>query len=91
MNIALNETRRRRKIQSEYIRKNNITPEGIKKDIRMLLASIYEPTTHSAAVGNRRRISGVKDIPKEIEKLKIRWTEAARRLVFEQAAQCATG
>jgi excinuclease ABC subunit B len=89
MKTALKETNRRRKIQSEYNRKNKITPEGIKKDIRNVLASIYEADylTVPAMAEPMREYRVIKDVPKEIEKLKKQMREAAQQLEFEQAAQ----
>jgi excinuclease ABC subunit B len=89
MKTALKETDRRRKIQSEYNRKNKITPESIKKDIRNVLASIYEADYLAvpAVAEPTREYRTVKDIPKEIEKLKKQMREAARQLEFEQAAE----
>jgi excinuclease ABC subunit B len=89
MKTALKETNRRRKIQSEYNRKNKITPEGIKKDIRNVLASIYEADYLAvpAVAEPTREYRAVKNIPKEIEKLKKQMREAAHQLEFEQAAE----
>jgi excinuclease ABC subunit B len=89
MKTALKETNRRRKIQSEYNRKNKITPEGIKKDIRNVLASIYESDylTAPAVAEPIKEYRAIKDIPKEIEKLKKQMREAAQQLEFEQAAE----
>ena len=39
MKIAINETERRRKIQEEYNKKNNIIPKTIKKDIADLISN----------------------------------------------------
>jgi excinuclease ABC subunit B len=89
MKTALKETNRRRKIQSEYNRKNKITPEGIKKDIRNVLASIYEADYLAvpAVAEPTREYRAVKDVSKEIEKLKKQMREAAQQLDFEQAAE----
>jgi excinuclease ABC subunit B len=88
MKTALKETNRRRKIQSEYNRKNKITPEGIKKDIRNVLASIYEADYLAvpAVAEPMQEYRAIKNIPREIEKLKKQMREAAQRLEFEQAA-----
>ena len=42
MRKAINETNRRRTVQEEYNRKNNITPQSIKKNIQATLRTVYE-------------------------------------------------
>jgi excinuclease ABC subunit B len=89
MKTSLKETNRRRKIQFEYNRKNNITPEGIKKDIRNVLASIYEADylTVPSVAEPKKEYRAIKNIPQEIEKLKKQMREAAQQLEFERAAE----
>jgi len=89
MKIAVEETNRRRKIQAEYNRKNNITPETIKKDIRNVLTSIYEADylTVPVIAEPQKQYRTIEDIHKEIEKLRKQMWEAARRLEFERAAE----
>jgi len=89
MKTSLKETNRRRKIQFEYNRKNNITPEAIKKDIRNVLASIYEADylTVPSVAEPKKEYRAIKNIPKEIEKLKKQMREAAQQLEFERAAE----
>ena len=90
MRRAIMETDRRRKIQSEYNRKNHITPRSIYKTIDEILK-----TTRVA--DSRLASSGVKDptapylmeIDREerLEALERAMHEAAARLEFEKAAQ----
>ena len=42
MTKAIDETKRRRNIQEQFNKKNNITPTSIKRDISDILESIYE-------------------------------------------------
>ncbi|MCX8012652.1 MAG: UvrB/UvrC motif-containing protein, partial [Desulfobacterota bacterium] len=89
MKIAVEETHRRRKIQAEYNRKNNITPESIKKDIRNVLNSIYEADYVAMPVVTEapKKYRTIEDIHKEIEKLRKQMYAAAQRLEFERAAE----
>lgn len=89
MKNAISETSRRRKIQQEYNRKNNITPQSIKKNIDEILSSIYERDYLDFS-----RISEEKEIylspqkrKEKIEKLEKLMKETARNLEFEKAAR----
>ena len=76
MEYAIKETNRRRKIQSEYNEKNNITPKSIVKEIR----NVIEVTK-----AIKEEISEkIDEIP--IEKLKREMKKAAKELDFERAA-----
>lgn len=88
MRAAIDETNRRRRIQQEYNRKNNITPQSIKKRIDEVLTSVYERDYFDYL-----RISEEKDIYLSPEKRKKRmetlekWMkQAVRNLEFEKAA-----
>lgn len=89
MKRAISETNRRRKLQQEYNKKNNITPRSIKKRIDEVLTSIYERDYFDYS-----RISEDKDIyfspqklKEKIESLDKLMNEAARNLEFEKAAR----
>lgn len=89
MKRAISETNRRRKLQQEYNKKNNITPRSIKKRIDEVLTSIYERDYFDYS-----RISEDKDIyfspqkrKEKIESLEKLMKEAARNLEFEKAAR----
>ncbi|MBE6872067.1 MAG: excinuclease ABC subunit UvrB [Ruminococcaceae bacterium] len=82
MREAIDETERRRKIQSEYNETHGIIPQTIKKDVRELLeisgtSDIKNITT--------RRMSAVEKM-KLIEQLKKEMKHAAKLLEFEHAA-----
>ncbi len=89
MEQAILETNRRRKIQEDYNRKNNITPQSVKKSIRNILTSIYEADyfTVPTLSESKEEYVPIKEIPKRIEELTHRMKEAARRLEFERAAE----
>ncbi len=89
MDQAILETNRRRKIQEEYNRKHQITPQTVKKSVRNILASIYEADYFTVPVVSevKEEYVSVKEIPGIIEKLTKEMKEAARRLEFERAAE----
>jgi excinuclease ABC subunit B len=89
MDQAILETDRRRRIQDEYNKVHDITPQTVKKSVRNILASIYEADyfTVPAVSDFKEGYGSLKDIPKMIEKLKKEMKEAASRLEFERAAE----
>jgi len=84
MQKAIDETNRRRKIQFEYNKKHNITPETIKKEIRKSLAERIK-ARHTAR-------EAVQFSDKEYDKIELanqietEMLEAAQALDFERAA-----
>jgi len=88
MQRAINETNRRRKIQLEYNRKNNIIPQTIKKPIYDLIYSEeidLEEENYSVSEGK------AKYLPKGslnslLKSLKSEMNQAAKQLDFEKAA-----
>jgi excinuclease ABC subunit B len=89
MQEAIDETYRRRRIQNEYNKKNNITPQSIRKNIDEVLTSVYERDYFDYS-----RISEDKDIylspqkrKERMEFLEKNMKEAAKNLEFEKAAQ----
>ncbi|RKY29500.1 MAG: excinuclease ABC subunit B [Planctomycetota bacterium] len=89
MRRAIGETNRRRKKQAAYNRKNNITPETVRKDMVSILDSIYEAdyVTVPRASEETVEYQAVKDIPKRIAQLRKQMKEAADNLEFELAAE----
>ena len=89
MDQAILETDRRRRIQDEYNRVHDITPQTVKKSVRNILASIYEADyfTVPAVSDFKEGYLSLKEIPKMVEKLKKEMKEAASRLEFERAAE----
>ena len=85
MKKALDETSRRRKIQEQYNKENNIEPTTIKKSTNNLLGSIKmdldQPLT------NNDKKMNFETAEKEISKLKKEMLLAAKNLEFEKAAK----
>ena len=85
---AMGETNRRRTLQKEYNKKNNITPQSITKRIDEVLTSVYERDYFDYL-----KISEDKDIylspekrKKRMENLEKLMKEAVQNLEFEKAA-----
>jgi len=89
MKKAINETNRRRTVQEEYNRANNITPQSIKKNIQATLRTVYEQdyfTVPIAAEDAGEYVPTV-NIPQLIARLDKEMRAAARDLDFETAAE----
>jgi len=86
MNNAINETNRRRAIQEEYNRVNNITPTTIVKEIR---EAIHGKETKEMAVKYMKKKANKNsdEQVKLITNLETEMREAARVLDFERAAE----
>jgi excinuclease ABC subunit B len=92
MRRAIDETERRRNKQIAFNAANNITPTGIKKEIRELIDGVYNPqearlelqvAQHSA----RYESMSEKQVSKEIKRLEKLMLDHAKNLEFEKAAQ----
>jgi len=85
---ALEETNRRRSIQKEFNRENNITPETIRKSFHDALTSLAEQDYVTVEVERPAEEEEVAPelLPRVIEKLRKQMFEAARDLEFEKAA-----
>jgi excinuclease ABC subunit B len=82
INNAMKETDRRRAIQVEYNKKNNITAESIKKDIGDILQSVYEKDYVDTKGSN---IGG--NLKKHLKGLSKKMKDSAANLEFEEAAK----
>ena len=80
---AIKETDRRRKIQEDYNKKNNITATSIKKDISDILESVYEKDYAKSNLN----IELGHNLKKHLKALKKRMKESAENLEFEDAAK----
>jgi len=86
---AVEETNRRRRVQSRYNRENDITPESIIKGISNVFESIYERDYVTVPVLREElaEYKSVQDIPKLVEKLRKEMLKSAKDLEFEKAAE----
>jgi len=80
MNAAINETNRRREIQSRYNKEHGITPSGIKKKV----ADVIEIGKKANKVAEKKLSRLERE--RMIEQLTTEMREAARALEFEKAA-----
>ena len=88
MEIAINETKRRRTIQEEYNQKHGITPKTIQKEIRDVIRAthaaedqeVYNPASQYENLSKKEREKVIKEMEKEMK-------EAAKALNFERAAE----
>jgi excinuclease ABC subunit B len=89
MKQAIDETNRRRKIQTAYNEEHGITPESIEKDILPIFASIYDIGDKSKEkisedVAPYESLEKMDDIIEDMEK---EMEQAAKTLAFERAAE----
>jgi excinuclease ABC subunit B len=89
MNRAMEESSRRREIQLAFNMANHITPTSIRKNIRDVLASVYEADYVSLpqAAEDGAPYLTPDEIEERIKALMSRMKEAAGRLDFEMAAR----
>ncbi len=90
MQVAIDETKRRRTIQIEYNKEHNITPKTIKKKIENNLLSLVQSYRNPEDIIAEQLVetnTTIKDIPKLIKKLEKEMEKAAKNLDFEKAIQ----
>lgn len=92
MQRAIDETNRRRRLQTAYNERNNITPRGIKKDVKTLSERIKAMGGATEAADGKAVAVALGGIPKEdairlIKDLESQMRTAAKQLEFEKAAQ----
>ncbi|MGZ3610016.1 MAG: excinuclease ABC subunit UvrB [Ktedonobacteraceae bacterium] len=93
MQRAIDETNRRRKLQTTFNEAHNITPRGIKKDVKTLSERIKAMSgVNTEAVDSKTMSVALAGIPKDealrlIKELEFQMREAAKQLEFEKAAQ----
>ena len=88
MTKAIEETKRRRKIQEKFNDDNNITPKTIKRDISDILASIYENDRVNVELpeNEEKHLVG-NNLKKHLDGLKKKMLNFAEDLNFEEAAK----
>src|SRR5690625_4957014 len=90
MQVAIDETNRRREIQEAFNKKHNITPTTIKKDVRELIrATIAAEDDEGYETEKRVDLTKLpkKEKLKVIEKMEKEMREAAKELNFERATE----
>lgn len=80
MEIAIEETKRRRKIQMEYNKKHNITPTTIKKEIPDIVKNEEKVEKPKTKMTKKEKQNYLANIEKEMK-------EAAKNLDFERAME----
>jgi len=85
MQEAIDETNRRRKIQDEFNRKNNISPKTIIKPIPAPISGQSIDGAIDKFIGKKKKDKKEKD--KLIRELRAQMLSAARKLEFERATQ----
>lgn len=89
MQVAIDETNRRRRIQEAFNKKHNITPRTIKKEIHDLIQATYLVEEEEQRV---ETITDIIKLPKKeqeevIEQMEKEMREAAKELNFERATE----
>ncbi len=92
MQHAIDETNRRRKIQIAFNERHNITPRGIKKEVKTLSDRIKAMSGADGAADGKSVAAALAGIPKDealrlIKDLESQMRSAAKQLEFEKAAQ----
>lgn len=89
MKTAIEETRRRREIQTRYNKINGITPTSIKKNITEIFESPYEADYYTVPLvrEDEEEYMSNEDLTKVIESLEKEMKKAAKKLDFEKAAE----
>ncbi|HEY1354512.1 MAG TPA: excinuclease ABC subunit UvrB [Ktedonobacteraceae bacterium] len=92
MQRAIDETNRRRRLQTMHNERNQITPRGITKEVRTLSERIKAMSGASEAADGHAIATALGGIPKDealrlIKDLEAQMRAAAKQLEFEKAAQ----
>ena len=85
MNSAIEETKRRREIQTLYNEEHNITPTTIKKGIRDAIEATV--VADEEAIYGVKESDNIEEIKENIIRLQEEMMEAAQNLQFERAAE----
>ena len=85
MQYAMNETKRRRKIQEEHNIINGITPQSIRREINQTLENISVNEDNIAQINTEYKMVG-NNLEKHLKSLKNKMIKYAEDLNFEEAA-----
>lgn len=92
MKLAMDETERRRKIQTAFNAANGITPKGVTKRIKDIIEGVYDKDeAHRERKAAQEQASyasmSEKEVTKELKRVEKAMHDAAKNLEFEKAAQ----
>ncbi|MDD6157794.1 MAG: excinuclease ABC subunit UvrB [Lachnospiraceae bacterium] len=87
MRRAIDETMRRRKVQEEYNRQHNITPQTIQKSVRELIAVSKKVAAEEMNFSKDPESMSRKELEKLIAEIQKKMQKAATELNFEAAAE----
>ncbi len=89
MQECIDETNRRRVIQTEYNKEHKITPQSVRKGLRTILESVEEKDYYTIPVAAEtfEEYVPVEKIPQMVKKLRKEMLAAAKELNFEKAAE----
>jgi excinuclease ABC subunit B len=89
MQLCIDETMRRRTLQTEYNRAHKITPQSVRKKIHTILQSVEERDyyTIQVAAEAQEEYLPLEKIPKMVKKLRMEMLAHAKELNFEKAAE----
>jgi excinuclease ABC subunit B len=88
MQVAIDETARRRVIQEEYNMKHGVTPRTINKEIRdVIRASVAAETEEKYTTGQKAKKMTKKERQNLMNNIETEMKEAAKNLDFERAAE----
>ena len=85
---AIEETKRRRKLQKRYNKKNSITPQTILKPVNTSLLAMTQIDYYEVSMAAEQidQYSSAEELNNEIQRLTTEMKDAAKRLEFEKAA-----
>ncbi|UCH50204.1 MAG: excinuclease ABC subunit UvrB [Betaproteobacteria bacterium] len=92
MQMAIDETERRRRKQIGYNESHGITPKGVTKKVKDLIEGVYEPDAEQEALKAAQTLSSYqamneKQLSREFKRIERDMHDAARNLEFERAAE----
>lgn len=87
MRVAIDETRRRRKVQQEYNEAHGITPQTIQKSVRDLIAISKKVAADELSMSKDPESMSKKELEKYIADVQKKMKKAAAELNFEAAAE----